>query len=95
MCRVPTCHVSRATCHVHVCRASQADLSGQPRAIVVPPCVRHMYLPLPAGVKLRRSVPVTAAKRAAARRNRPTLKEKRAAKARKQPRPQTRPRAQA
>ena len=61
---------------------AEADLTDRPNAIVVPDCVRHMYLPLPAGVKLRRAVPITAAKRAAARRKGgPTLKEKRARKA--------------
>ena len=61
---------------------AEADLTDRPNAIVVPGCVRHMYLPLPAGVKLRRAVPITAAKRAAARRKGgPTLKEKRARKA--------------
>merc|ERR1719329_948032 len=55
----------------------------RPYALAVPACVRHMYLPLPAGIKLRRAVPITAAKRAAARRKGgPTLKEKRARKAR-------------
>ena len=61
---------------------AEADLTDRPNAIVVPDCVRHMYMPLPAGVKLRRAVPITAAKRAAARRKGgPTLKEKRARKA--------------
>ena len=62
---------------------AEADLSDRPNAVAVPACVRHMYLPLPAGIKLRRAVPITAAKRAAARRKGgPTLKEKRARKAR-------------
>ena len=62
---------------------AEADLSDRPNAVAVPACVRHMYLPLPAGIKLCRPVPITAAKRAAARRKGgPTLKEKRARKAR-------------
>ena len=55
------------------------DLQAAPRAVMIPEGVRHFYLRLGAGVKLRRASPLRAARPVSIKRL--TLKQKRARKA--------------
>ena len=68
---------------VRPAQVEQADLSAQPRAVVVPSGVSHMYLRLPSDARLRRATAATPAKRTAAGKGRPTLKQKRQLRAAK------------
>ena len=67
---------------VRPAQMTQADLSVQPRAVVVPSGVSHMYLKLPSDARLRRATTAAPAKRNAAK-SKPTLKQKRQLRATK------------
>lgn len=62
---------------------TQTDLSVQPRAVVVPSGVRHMYLRLPSDARLSRARAAAPTKRTAAGKSKPTLKQKRQLRAAK------------
>ena len=68
-----------ATPIVRAAEVEARDLQAAPRAVMIPEGVRHFYLRLGAGVKLRRASPLRAARPVSIKRL--TLKQKRARKA--------------